>query len=263
MKNIKILIAAHKEVELPKSDIYLPVQVGAEINDICTKYQKDNEGENISVLNPYFSELTALYWAWKNLDTDYIGLVHYRRYLSSAKYKYSEHRKLEDIIVAREYLEKELSEDVILVPNKRNYYIETLYSHYANTLDASHLDKTRDIIQEKNPEYLASFDKVMKQTSGYMFNMFISNKKLADEYCQWLFPILFELQTRVDVEKLSAFEARLFGRVSELLFNVWLDKKKIEVKELYLYDHFKVNWIKKGYAFLIAKFFKKKYDKSF
>lgn len=263
MKKIKILIAAHKEVELPESDIYLPVQVGAEVNDIVTQYQKDNEGENISKLNPYFSELTALYWAWKNLEFDYVGLVHYRRYLASTKHKYSETAKLEDLIVSREDLEKKLSEDLVLVPSKRNYYIETLYSHYANTLDASHLDRTREIIAELSPEYLESFDKVMKQTSGYMFNMFISNKKLADEYCQWLFPILFELQNRVNVGSLSAFEARLFGRVSELLFNVWLDKNQIKVKELYLYDHFKVNWIKKISSFLMAKFFKKKYDKSF
>ncbi|MBF0846200.1 DUF4422 domain-containing protein, partial [Streptococcus danieliae] len=85
-------------------------------------------------------------------------------------------------------------ENVILVPKKRNYYIENLYTHYANTLDSSHLDKTREIIKEFNMDYLESFDKVMKQTSGYMFNMFITNKKLSDEYCEWLFPILFELQ---------------------------------------------------------------------
>lgn len=263
MKNIKILIAAHKEVVLPKSDIYLPVQVGAEINNILTDYQKDNAGENISVLNPYFSELTALYWAWKNLDVDYVGLVHYRRYLASTKQKFDESKKLEDVIVTRDILEKELANDVIIVPQKRKYYIETLYNHYANTLDASHLDKTRDIISESNPEYLESFDRVMNQRSGYMFNMYIADKKLSDDYCEWLFPILLELRNRVEVHNLTAFEGRLFGRVSELLFNVWLAKKQIKVKELYLYDHFKVDWIKKGTAFLMAKLFKKKYKKSF
>ncbi|MBF0848083.1 DUF4422 domain-containing protein, partial [Streptococcus danieliae] len=88
MENIKILIAAHKEVELPQSDIYLPVQVGSEVNDINTNYQKDNEGENISSLNPYFSELTALYWAWKKY-IDCVDLVHCKRYLATIKHKYS------------------------------------------------------------------------------------------------------------------------------------------------------------------------------
>ncbi|MBF0709861.1 MULTISPECIES: DUF4422 domain-containing protein [unclassified Gemella] len=261
--DVKILVGAHKEVDVPKSDIYLPIQVGAGLNNIVTEYQKDNEGDNISADNPYFSELTALYWAWKNLDIDYIGLVHYRRYLSTRKHKYSPNKKLEELIVRKEDLISLLGEDNIIVPAKRKYYIESLYSHYANTFDAKHLDKTRDIISETCSDYLANFDKVMKQNHGYMFNMFIANKKLADQYCEWLFPILFELQKRVSVEGLTPFEARLFGRVSERLFNVWLDKNNIRTTELPLYDHFKVNWLKKGSAFLTAKIFKKKYEKSF
>ena len=55
----------------------------------------------------------------------------------------------------------------IIVPKRRNYYIESLYSHYAHTHYAEHLDITREIISEKYPDYLESFDKVMKQTGGY------------------------------------------------------------------------------------------------
>ena len=71
---------------MPQDDMYLPVHVGASgKNDLG--YTKDNTGENISELNPSFCELTGLYWAWKNLDADYIGLAHYRRHFSMVKKK--------------------------------------------------------------------------------------------------------------------------------------------------------------------------------
>ena len=130
-----------------------------------------------------------------------------------------------------------------------------------------HLDETRKIISEICSQYTDSFDLVMKQTSGYMFNMFVMPKNLVDEYCGWLFPILFELEKRISPENYSSFHARFYGRVSEILFNVWLKgyqiQKPLKIKELpFIYGE-KINWLKKGSAFLMAKFFGKKYEKSF
>ena len=73
--DIKIVIAAHKPYVMPEDKIYLPVQVGSEGKQNIG-FQRDNEGDNISEKNPSFCELTGLYWAWKNLDADYIGLAH-------------------------------------------------------------------------------------------------------------------------------------------------------------------------------------------
>lgn len=263
MNNRKyILIATHKEFVPPKDKIYLPVHVGA-IGKQDLGYQRDSEGINISRINPYFCELTGIYWAWKNLEAEYIGLDHYRRYFSTKSVKYKEGLDINEYVLTGADLDKYLEESDILVPKKRKYYIETLYSHYANTLDGTHLDKTREIIKKIFPDYLNSFDKVMKKRSGYMFNMFVMKKEYLDEYCSWLFTILFELQKEIDVSTLNSFEARLFGRVSELLFNVWLEEKKYKVKEIPYLNAFEVNWLKKGVAFLKAKFFKKKYKESF
>ena len=82
MKDIKVIVAAHKKYQMPKDTMYIPVQVGAEGKNIIEEYKQDSEGENISNKNPYYCELTGLYWAWKNLEADYIGLVHYRRYFT-------------------------------------------------------------------------------------------------------------------------------------------------------------------------------------
>lgn len=266
MKNIKIIIATHKEYFMPLDDMYLPVHVGKE-GKADIGYQGDNEGENISIKNPYFCELTGLYWAWKNLPNDYLGLIHYRRFFTTKGRSERKNQPLEDLYLTHKEASDLLADYDVIVPSKRNYYIETLYSHYANTLHAEHLDVTREIIVEKCGEFLGSFDKVMKQRSGYMFNMFIMSKELTNSYCSWLFPILFELEKRLPADKYSAFHARFYGRVSELLFNVWLmqynKKTPIKIKELPFVYGEKVNWGKKILAFLQAKFLGKKYEASF
>ena len=122
MKNIKVIIAAHKKYQMPKDKLYLPVQVGAEGKDDIG-YTKDNKGDNISKKNPYFCELTGLYWAWKNLDADYIGLAHYRRHFSLRKKKY---RKIEDTlehVLSMEEANEILKTTDVILPKKRKYYI--------------------------------------------------------------------------------------------------------------------------------------------
>ena len=263
MKNIKILVATHKKYKMPSdTNMYLPIHVGCE-GKKNLGFQGDNSGENISDLNPYYCELTGLFWAWKNLDCDYLGLVHYRRYFTKMTKRYNESINIDDVILNRFEVEKLLENSEVIVPKRRKYYIETLYSHYDHTFDGTHLDLARKMIEMKNPEYLSSFDKVMKQRSGYMFNMFIMKKELADDYFSWLFPILDSMYESMDLSGLTDFEARLFGRVSELLFNVWLDKNNLKIKEVPFMYMEKVDLFKKGMSFLMAKFFGKKYGQSF
>lgn len=270
-KNIKIIIATHKKYKMPEQDIYYPLHVGAK-GKADLGYMKDSTGDNISEKNPYFCELTGLYWAWKNLNADFIGLVHYRRYFYLKKKRSA--NLYDSILTSKEAQDLCQLYDVIL-PQKRHYYIETIYSHYQHTHYSEQLDLTRTIIAEKYSSYLKSFDEIVHQTSGYMFNMFILNKNLLDAYCIWLFDILFELEKRITLENkyinnISSYQARFYGRISEIIFNVWLkyqfdtgiiDKKQIiEIGCMHME---KINWRKKGVAFLKAKFMGKKYENSF
>ena len=263
MKNVKLIVATHKKFRMPKdSNLYLPLHVGREGKEDLG-YIGDNTGDNISTLNPYYCELTGLYWAWKNLDCDYLGLVHYRRYFTKVSQIYRDDVNIDDDILSQDVVEKLLEDADVIVPKKRKYYIETLYSHYDHTLDGSHLDETRKIISKLSPEYLVTFDKVMEQRSGYMFNMFIMSKELVNDYLSWLFPILNGLFEVVDMTNYSSFESRLYGRVSELLFNVWLQQKGIIPKEVPFMYMENVNLFEKGKSFLLAKFMGKKYGQSF
>lgn len=253
---IRIIIAAHKTYEMPSDELYLPIHVGAAGKE-SIGYQKDDEGENISDLNPYFCELTGLYWAWKNLKDDYIGLVHYRR-----------HFAMDGRTLELKQIEPYLGKIKIFTPKKRWYVIETLKSHYEHTHYSEHLVVTRNVVLDKYPEYKKAFDKTLKRRWGYMFNMMIMEQNLLNEYCTWLFDVLFEVFKQIDCRNYSAFEKRYVGRISELLFNVWLEKvlesgrvRKDETMEL----DFDVeeNMLVKIPAFLKAKFIGKKYGSSF
>lgn len=248
--DIKVIVASHKKYEMPKDEMYVPVQVGAEGKEDIG-FIRDNTGENISVKSPGFCELTGLYYAWKNINCEYLGLVHYRRLF-----------KGKNGVLSKAEAENLLSKSKVLLPKKRNYYIESLYSHYEHTMFIEPLDITGEIIKEKCPEYLPEFQNLKKRKSAHMFNMFIMDKNIADKYCEWLFDILFELENRTADFNYDAFQGRFYGRVSELLFDVYLKTNKIESTEIPLLYTEKVNWRKKGVGFLKAKFLGKKYDKS-
>lgn len=257
--NIKILVASHKQTEMPKDSIYLPVHVGKALNsDKFFGYQVDNEGTNISLKNPYYSELTAIYWGWKNLKTDYIGLAHYRRHFC-----YKRKKNDWDSILNTEEAQMLCNKYDIILPKKRKLYIETVYSHYDHTFDGKQFDETRKILASYTPEYLSAFDKVMNGRSLHLFNMFIMKKELLHQYCEWMFPILEKLEKCYDLKNMDPFQARLIGRVSERLLDVWIIKNNLSYKEIdYIYFG-KKNFHKKVIGFIMAKFFGKKYTQSF
>ena len=262
MDKITVIIAAHKKYQMPKDKLYLPLHVGAEGKDDIG-YQKDNDGKNISKKNPFFCELTGLYWAWKNLKSDYIGLVHYRRHLTiDKKIGKTTEEKFNHVLTLKQVKELLKDNDIIL-PNKRKYYIENLYDHYKHTMYIEPLDETRKIIEKKYPTYLDEFDKLHKRTSAHMFNMFIMKKDLLNGYCEWLFDILFELEKRMKDKEYDQFHSRFYGRVSELLLDVYLNTNNLKYKEVNFMDMENINWWKKGTSFLKAKFLGKKYEKSF
>lgn len=250
--DIKILVATHKTYWMPDEDVYFPLHVGRE-GKADLGYVGDNSGDNISSKNPNFCELTGLYWAWKNLQCDYIGLCHYRRYFCSGRYGSDVDSKRKSIFQRSDY-EKLLQQYDIILPKKRNYYIETVRSQYEHAHNKSDLDEVKRIIDEKYPEYGEALTKVMNRASLHIYNMFAMKKVLFDEYCEWLFEILFELEKRIDISQYSQYEARVFGFLSERLFNIWLEYRKLKSIDVPVVFLERQNWPKKIYEFLKRKF---------
>lgn len=250
--DIKILVATHKKYWMPEDDVYIPIQVGREGKE-SLGYLEDNTGDNISAKNANYCELTGLYWAWKNINCQYIGLCHYRRYFAN-KAKSSNLADKKAAIFHRQDYEALLQKYDVILPKKRNYYIETVRSQYEHAHNKRDLDETEKIIQELYPEYSGCFTKVMNRTKLHILNMFVMKKELFDEYCKWLFTILFELEKRIDISSYNQYEARVFGFLSERLFNVWLERKKLKVIEVPVVFLEKQDWVKKIYEFLKRKF---------
>lgn len=248
--DIKILVATHKSYWMPTDNVYLPVHVGKEGKEYIG-FIGDNTGDNISTKNASYCELTGLYWAWKNISADYIGLCHYRRYFTRTNPINCEKKK--QVILSRNEWEKLLEKHPIIVPDKRKYYIETNRSHYNHSHYAKDIDTTEKIIQEKYPQYINAFTKVMKRTWAHMFNMFVMRKDYLDEYCTWLFDVLQELENRTDITNYNVIEARIYGYISELLLDVWLENKQYEYYEQNVAFLEPQNWIKKGGIFLRRK----------
>ena len=252
--DIKILVAAHKKYWMPDDEVYLPLHVGAE-GKADLGYTKDNTGDNISVKNPNYCELTGLYWAWKNLHCDYIGLCHYRRYFAH-KPKSGSPEDKRKAIFTKEDFEKLLSNCDVILPKKRNYYIETVRSHYEHAHHKKDLDEVEKIITEQYPAYREAFTKVMDSTSLHILNMFVMKKSLFNQYCEWLFSIETELEKRIDISTYDTYNARVFGFLSERLFNVWLEKQDLKIAEVRVMNLEPVNWGKK-----IADFLRRKYKR--
>lgn len=249
-QRIKILIACHRPYPVPDDPCYLPVQVGAALREErIPGFTPDDTGDNISEKNKNYCELTALYWAWKNLDADYIGLAHYRRHFSTGRLWGDKQSR----IIGGAALEKKLAACDVLLPVPRNYWIETNYSQYAHAHHAIDLDTTRQILVERHPEYLPAWDRSMKKTTGHRFNMFVMKRELFDAYCAWLFDVLFELEKRLDISAYSEYDSRVFGFVSERLLDVWIETNGVAYQNVPYVFMESQNWLKKGGRFLMRK----------
>ena len=190
---IRIFVSAHKPVELFDSQVFQPVQVGASRTDerfiwaLC-----DDEGGNISDLNPMYCELTTQYWAWKNVDADYIGFCHYRRYFDFSDTSHEENAYGEviddyiDIVSQREYMLEDAhirkvvkNYDVITTPVEdiRSYMGEnsTIRSQYdaAPKLFVEDLDRVMGASVARHPEYEQDAKAFLAGHTGRFCNMFI------------------------------------------------------------------------------------------
>lgn len=215
----RIYVVTHKEYTKPSDDLFLSLHVGRKLGSDLG-YQGDDTGKSISEKNKSFCELTGLYWVWKNVQCDVVGICHYRRYFV----------KDEDFI-KKDYIEKLLKYYDIIVPQSGETEYGSNYEHYKNVHILSDIELCKKVTLEKYPEYEKAFDLFLNTNLASLGNMLITKKTIYDEYCKWLFDILFEVEKRADISSYDDYQGRLFGFLSERLFRIWLFMQKYKVAE--------------------------------
>jgi hypothetical protein len=241
-----IYVMTHKPFTPPRDPLYQSVHVGRSLwlkehgyelspvaeesavqdkkqiaeRDDLLRFRGDDTGDNISDQNCYFSELTGMYWVWKNVHSDVVGICHYRRYLLDHDGRLFNHESIAAAL--KEY-------DVITTKNLQlNFpYNEGFASHHKPI----YLETTAEVLGELYPEYYATFNRLVREKHTYFGNMLIMKKTLYDEYMEWLFAILFGVQKRVKVEEEDSYHRRIFGFISEFLQYVWIVKNNLKVYE--------------------------------
>ena len=219
--NIRIYAMTHKTFEVPEDPMYQPLHVGRE-GKADLGYSGDNTGENISHLNCYYSELTGLYWLWKNCkDLDYIGTCHYRRFLLNRQ----------DLMFTKAELEN-LLQEYDLITTKRVILNNSYHYGFSANHNIQALDTAGEVIRDLYPEYYDTYITLVHQNETYFGNMFVTSKALFDEYCEWLFTIFAEVEKRIDLDTdEDAYHKRVLGFISEFLLLVWVRVRGLKVYE--------------------------------
>lgn len=218
--SVKLFTITHKPFTPPEDPMYIPLHVGR-ANACGLGFLGDDTGDHISAYNPFFCELTGMYWLWKNYRTsDYIGICHYRRYLINES----------GALFTEPEIEAKLSQFDIMTT--RLLELPFPYEHgFAQNHHKKDLETTKTVLKEKYPSYADTFDRLVHGAHTYFGNIFITSKKRYDSYCAWLFDILFEVQKRTDFTGYNDYHKRLFGFLSEFLQTVWIRQNGLRACE--------------------------------
>ncbi|MCR5833573.1 MAG: DUF4422 domain-containing protein [Selenomonadaceae bacterium] len=210
-------------------------------------YLGDNTGDNISELNPYLNEVTALYWMWKNTSHTVIGLCHYRRFFSKSKISNSGF----DVVLKKEFvlehydwiLDKESALKIL-----QDYDIITVFQEMQNTVhetivmfNGEKLAELGEAVTQKyllkyQPDYLDAFDFVFRSYNHHRCQMIVTRRDIFDAYCKWLFSFIIDATNEilgiVDLKSIPGNPHRIMAYMAEMMLSVWMLKTNLQTKEL-------------------------------
>ena len=236
-KNFCVYVVTHKNIKLDAlPEGYKIIHAGHATAKKDFGYPGDDTGDNISELNLYLNEVTALYWIWKNTSHTIIGLNHYRRFFTEV----SDTNFAAEKILSREAAEKILRDfDIIVAQNVISRIPAACLQKLLSGGDLEQFVSNifRKHIARRQPDYLDAFDAVSNAYTGFQYEIFITRRNVFDAYCEWLFSFLLDVTEEVfaktNIRQIdNSRKYRIVGIFSERLMTVWLRKNRLRIKKL-------------------------------
>lgn len=243
--SIKILISCHKPVCCPTGEVFLPVHVGSSGKIPIAGCQRDDEGQNISDRNFTFCEMTGQYWAWKNLEADYVGQCHYRRYFSfdDEKHEPNDHGQIEESCLSqftiRSYaiddekaIRRALEEADLLrapywcvkgvpTPCGPKKSVREHMSAYG-LVTAQEFDRLVELCREVQPDYADELEAYLNGDEYLGYNCFVMKRPLFDRLCEFEFSVLCRFDDEYDYSNKTMTHKRICGYLGEVLFSAFV-----------------------------------------
>ena len=215
-------VITHKPHPVQVDDMYRKLCVGGYYDDISAS---ETEGKNIAEYNDRLNELTGLYWMWKNTDSAYIGLSHYRRFFDNGG-------RLDKATAG--WILTDGGYDIILsqktaIPWSLEYHINKRCGGFFSQAVKESIIRA---MEKHQPDYVETFRSVLAGKWMYICNMFVTRREIMNQYCEWLFSFILEAADSVDVSQATATEKRTAGFDGEILLTVWMEKHP----EMKIYD---------------------------
>lgn len=261
MSNIKIFVSHRIDInsELIDNSIYYPVRCGATFDkENVMNIAGDDTKDNISDKRMSFCEFTVQYWAWKNMECDYYGLCHYRRFLSFSDRRFktndfnmihvpnlTDSAKKRYELLNEDKIHRIISENDIVVSEYANvphirgpqgvkHTVEELwYSKDGVFFEKSSVELMFKLIDEFAPQYSGSAHEYFAGNLHRGFNCYVLKKELFNRLCEFQFPIMFEIEHRINTNSYTQTMLRTPAFIGEMLYGIF-------IYHITKYEHWKV-----------------------
>lgn len=249
LPDIAIMVSRRIDVNslVIENPLYYPMRCGAVYDDNSnSSIPGDDTGDNVSYKRENYCELTVQYWAWKNLNVDYYGLCHYRRYFSFANKKYptnehglvprpvlNERELLRFRLLDAEYMVEEISKYDMIVPQAADVKKMPLPQGTAGTVrdlweahdgiffEKSIIDLMFECIYSLTPQYAQSAEEYFSGSMNRGYNCYIMHRSLFEQLCIFQFLIMDALEDRLKSTPLIGDKKRTVAYIGEMLFGIF------------------------------------------